>query len=809
MKFNFRKIASVFASVVMLGSTVGIAAAANYPAPFVAGGAADVAIVYGTGAGISFTDGLAASEIQSSLQYELGSQTASGGTTSAGTVSGEAKAIETSGQKLYLGDYMNTTKEAFTKSELPTVLADGKITDADGTTFDYNQKIIVPNTRVKYDKTNDNLATPVLYVDFPDSTAVYQTQVIFPTAVNTTKLANKDITLFGRKYTFTGNVADLTTTKVVLFENTQGKTISSGASETVTIDGKDYAVAVTSVEDGTHGTISVDGVSESVTEGGSYKISGLDFYVKNVIGPSVAGETRAIELYVGSAKLILSNGDSVTKGTTNVYGTSVAFTSGGTGKISKIAITITPSALNTRVRYVKMGDSLTDPIFGTIKMDFVSYVPELEAASKNKIVIKPTGEQKGKIAFTNYVGGEYDLEIFMPADYCVNSVGVANGTFCCDTTYAYNATKLGYDSTYAVVTTIATAIREDDYFITNNNQYSQIFRVDRIDVNNKKVRLRDQATGSVAQEISLSDSIVGSTSTLTLADGSSATLNLTGNATTRATLNVTISKASPILYTKSGAKIDLTLLTDRAYNQTSSKTVVTEETSYNDGDFKNNAAATLGNTINVTMLYNRAGKTGYDMFLNSPTVGGALDSGTTVGDYDKYFLTSYGSFVKQTGNDDKTVEVFHSGTAASLGVFIGEIGAAVTPGTSGTGGSVANLGYPVYRDTEITSVSTKNLIVVGGSCINTVAAKILGSETAKCGADFTTLAGVGANQALIKVVTSPYSVTKVAMLIAGYEAADTTKAAKYVTTEKPATTKDTTTKLSTSSAVATIVTAAA
>jgi len=97
MKFNFRKIASVFASVVMLGSTVGIAAAANYPAPFVAGGAADVAIVYGTGAGISFTDGLAASEIQSSLQYELGSQTASGGTTSAGTVSGEAKAIETSG----------------------------------------------------------------------------------------------------------------------------------------------------------------------------------------------------------------------------------------------------------------------------------------------------------------------------------------------------------------------------------------------------------------------------------------------------------------------------------------------------------------------------------------------------------------------------------------------------------------------------------------------------------------------------------------------------------------------------------------
>ncbi|MBU3913434.1 MAG: hypothetical protein KKE50_05065, partial [Nanoarchaeota archaeon] len=77
MKFNFRKIASVFASVVMLGSTVGIAAAANYPAPFVSGGAADVAIIYGNNA--AFSDGLAAGEIQSSLQFELGTQTASGG----------------------------------------------------------------------------------------------------------------------------------------------------------------------------------------------------------------------------------------------------------------------------------------------------------------------------------------------------------------------------------------------------------------------------------------------------------------------------------------------------------------------------------------------------------------------------------------------------------------------------------------------------------------------------------------------------------------------------------------------------------
>src|SRR3990167_1440413 len=53
MKFNFRKIGSVMASVAMLGSTVGIPAAAAYPGAFTGGGADGVAIVTGTNAGAS------------------------------------------------------------------------------------------------------------------------------------------------------------------------------------------------------------------------------------------------------------------------------------------------------------------------------------------------------------------------------------------------------------------------------------------------------------------------------------------------------------------------------------------------------------------------------------------------------------------------------------------------------------------------------------------------------------------------------------------------------------------------------------
>ena len=62
MKFNYRKIASIFASAVMLTSTVGFAAAANYPSPFSSG----AAVVYGINA--ANTDVMAAVDVYANLK---------------------------------------------------------------------------------------------------------------------------------------------------------------------------------------------------------------------------------------------------------------------------------------------------------------------------------------------------------------------------------------------------------------------------------------------------------------------------------------------------------------------------------------------------------------------------------------------------------------------------------------------------------------------------------------------------------------------------------------------------------------------
>lgn len=84
------------------------------------------------------------------------------------------------------------------------------------------------------------------------------------------------------------------------------------------------------------------------------------------------------------------------------------------------------------------------------------------------------------------------------------------------------------------------------------------------------------------------------------------------------------------------------------------------------------------------------------------------------------------------------------------------------------------LGSLIVTDAEIASVQDKNLIIVGGSCINAVAAKLLGSDIPVCGADFTALTTVGSGQYLMDQYTSPYNAGKVALLIAGYDAVDTT-----------------------------------
>jgi len=88
------------------------------------------------------------------------------------------------------------------------------------------------------------------------------------------------------------------------------------------------------------------------------------------------------------------------------------------------------------------------------------------------------------------------------------------------------------------------------------------------------------------------------------------------------------------------------------------------------------------------------------------------------------------------------------------------------------------------KDSEASQV-TSNLIVVGGSCVNTVAAKLIGTQVPLCGLDWTIITGSGENEWLIETYANQYALGKIAVLVAGYETKDTINAVNYLTTNKP------------------------
>jgi len=129
--------------------------------------------------------------------------------------------------------------------------------------------------------------------------------------------------------------------------------------------------------------------------------------------------------------------------------------------------------------------------------------------------------------------------------------------------------------------------------------------------------------------------------------------------------------------------------------------------------------------------------------------------------------------------DQYELTITYHGSESYGEVYVNAPGTTVTAGTTTTG-TATSLGDVLVKDSEVSSVSTKNLIVIGGSCINSAAAKVLGVATGTCGAAFTQATGVGSGEFLIKGVSGSYTAGKIALVVAGYEATNTVNAATYL-----------------------------
>jgi len=860
MKFNFRKVSAIASSVLMIGMTAGLAAAANYPAPFVVGGNADVAIVYGTGTGVSALDAIQGGNLQSNLQSFMG--VGSGTTTS---TTGETVSLDTSGTRIWLNTSLNTAKSTLTESNLPTVLGD--------TTFSGNVDAKITSTlkfqgglaaggvnsgKVIFAKQPKSSFDPVIGISIGTGTGgsniLYNATATFKSVkFNNSDSEGESITLFGREFVVS-TATDAT--DLVLFSSAESVSMVSSKenpnpSVTVNVAGTDYTVTLVTGTS-TTATVAVDGEQKEINEGSSKKIGGIDIAIKSVT-ESTALDTVTATLLVGSEKITFTDGSTVTKGSDDdpVRGT-LAYVIGGPSAATEITVAV--SRPDNSDDAIGVGESFVDPVFGSFKIDFVGLNSPLDDTTRDKISILNSGEKTLDISLTTDDGDAGSFE------------------------FAHNQSgqwRLGDDSNNTIFVREFANVTEDEYIFIGNEDYGHLLEVTDLfnstggDHTKHRAKFQDVISLTTYDTTFTSDTagdltVDGKTYTLTFnaaggtdrvqvkyPTGDSSANQMVLYPTMQTQRGARVAIYEPLVIDLSATLAGTDILTGFRLPDGDGYTSVavdftgnssgsgTPATSWSFGGIPvnlsstdatgNHTAITIGrltynftsdaNTVNFTKIYLVDPRSGSAQNANidqpalilfeekddsnnyeaivvdliSDPAGSSTDavrvndilfssptsySATLKSDSDiEQEVDWWGTLVSSDSNTagHKTSEISYPDNQLYAQIFVGEVGSSVSGGVSG--GS-AQLGEVLVRDNEVSSVSSKNLIVIGGSCINSAAANLLGG--ASCGSSFTDATGVGSGQFLIQSFGDAYSTGKIALLVAGFEAPDTTNAGTYL-----------------------------
>ena len=871
MNFNFKKIASAASSALMIGSTVALAAAANYPAPFVSGSSADVAIIVGDSATADLTAAAA-------LSADLSTRFVAGGgrTTTTTTIDGENYPLFTSSSELFLNSTLTAARDTLTDQQLPTILADGTVEGA--TSYGYEQRIYLgANPQITFAAMPDDDNDPRIGISFsttPSTTPLYNASVIFDEATNFTHAdtTGEEIELFGQKFTVGGGT---TTTKLVLLKSAQTVDLSSDVtpSASVTVEGNAYTVELIAATDSSATIKVTDSAgktdSKEINEDSSKSIVGVEVSV------TLADENNnrnTATVSVGSNKITLQDGSNVKIGTDDdiIDGTNVEFTGGlYTGNLTRIDFQVSAPASSSDAIYEGM--PFVDPIFGSFSVVFSEISAPLDSTDDREMIdVSNSGNDKMTVKFQSHDGSD-------PVSvYYVYNKTTAEG----QTENAGLGGQILADSDGDALRVVEGGlVNKSQYFVFASDTEGGLYELTRVynsssttasddEIIVRNVLTGEETTAKATAEGTGSLTVQGKTYTFLYTgthDSSEASRQVRFNNPESSSNDVIL---FPTVKTSKGAKIAFyqpTLIdlenfnglttTSRAGNITS--LLLPDGDGYTDIDVARDSGGgaingggvwnfTFGSTtrnINTSLgagssglltvgklTYNVSGfaaaTTNHTvLYLQNPEGGNVarpaliiLEERDDGSNYEAMIVTTdagydgdsagigvadvvrtwgsdvnlgneiqlretddesyrdmdwWGSLITldKSDSDQTTAAISYPDDQVEAMVYVAEADASVVGGTSGA------LGDIVYDASEVSSVSNKNLIVLGGSCINTVAASLLGSSSPLCGADFTAETQVGSGSFLISSYASPYNANKIALLVAGYDAADTINAA--------------------------------
>lgn len=735
MKFNFKKIGSVLASAAMIGATAGMAVAANFPAPY---SSSDYAIVIG------------ANGADRSAAVSIGNSLGDGATTTT-VVGGDMYTIETRMDALNIGESLSDVVDNLAEGDLDFL----EDTDfyAGNTDIDVEQKLYLGDVAISFDSLgneedyviNTNLASdklPVLHVD-TSSLSIWTLNIDFSDDFDASDVdATEKVSIAGREYTF---YPEMDEDEVVLYGSSQIITLADGDTETVTIDGESFTIEVIGGNIANENAlIEINDKSEQVSTGEEINVEDQRFYVNRVSGLDTGELNRVqVEIFAGAERIdIGDSGDTVQVNDEDVDGVTVTWL-GNSSELSELDFVFTPSELDSstdEIDALEIGESIVDPLFGTIVMSFTGVEPELKSSDRGAIEVAAAGDDV-EITLENRDNDEATLTIF-----------------------TLNSTNSGVDYHEEFLTAeLATQFLDNNqWFILQEGSDNSEYVSKAIEVSgnpgDEDIDLKELFSNDPAKAFDSGDEIFDT--------GVFVCQNETGNSST------------------------WYLDTDTGCSTGTYGSVTGEEVLYT----VDNVEVTLddlGANGNISLIedINTDAVQGFELSIQPDSEDEEIHVRMNVAAYGDsadddmgYYISAWGAYAEANEDSDyPSVNIWTTVEEAEYKVMVG------TGSVSTEAGSAM-----VMTDSQIATLQDAvddglNLIVVGGSCINKLAAELLGG--AYCTSEFTTATGVSSGDFLIKtfaILDSDY----VATLVAGYSAGDTEDAADALISETVSTDVD-------------------
>jgi len=788
----------------MIGASAGMAAAANYPAPFVVGNSADVAIVYGTGAGVSTLDLIQAGNIQTNLQSSI-----AGGTGGSTVVGGDAWQVKTSSDSLELEESIKDI-ETYIGSDDLGLLMDGTLSNEKGEAK-YEQFLYFEDTTSSFvtytEDDEDNIGLffkvtgdKVIARYVMDFTSNLESDI--ETDGELSDIEDKTIQILGKTYTIVNADNGTAGAELTLMGGALGGTISN--DEEITLG--DYTISAV-VSSATEAKFTINGeTTDKMAKGDQEKLSDGNYLaVTDITYESYAGGLHQATFYIGADKIELFNGTTMKVNAETINEANVLIASSEASS----DITITELSVNMTAEddlYVPAGgklseaDNLDEPEV-LLSQNWDIEFKGLEDVDYEELSLKVSeSDQQYTLNFENHDGNQIALPLVF-----TNASGVYGGEDHDERLILNpNASANGQ------------AVRRKDYFILNTADPTDSTTDARSFVIQYK---SSDKTSDTNPKVTFDILGVETGRELTLATDGTFNLKLGGstfnfiNTTTGLSDNFAIKLVGNDYATTAGVNDTATAYARTKYNalikiqDTNYSTIADEadlvgpasanwavNVTLDDADRDGDETGVLTNIFYVTL-----GNTSTDASASFTNTYGLSSWKTNPDNTDQsLYVTKYGVEIDRIDASDSpaeiTIKIPESVVQPLLYISSGDV-------VISSGGGASQLGDVLVKDSEVSSVSSKNLIIVGGSCINSAAASVLGG--AYCGAAFTQATGVGSGQFLIKGYDDASITSKLALVVAGYEAADTTNAATYLRTQTVDTSKE---YLGTSSTSATLVT---